>query len=86
MSDPGYIDKMYNDQMKCYNTLGENMTYCGNDIFDMDDKQIKKEIHTINDYTNYFNIQNRGWNEIFEDVLYNRRRKRKLNKIINNIK
>ena len=84
MGYPSYIEQMYKDQMEAYKTYGEDLTYCGNKISTMGDDEIKKVIYDMYDHSVYFNIQTKGWLEIFKDIL-NKRKFNKLKKIISNI-
>ena len=71
----------YKDLINMYKDYGERLTFNDVRINDMSDEQIKYEISII--LTKRFNIP--AWSFIFNDVLHKRRTK-KLNKIINNIK
>ena len=86
MSYPGYLDDMYNDLMKNYHRYGEELEYGNSKIYHMSNATIKQKLHFhIYPTTPFFNPQDKGWADVFNDVLYNRRFK-KLNKIIKNIK
>lgn len=84
MSEPGYADKMYKAMIENYNRNGEKFLYNGCKIIDMDNKQIKNEIYSINNNDAWFDPRTRGWVDIFDDVLKTRRRN-KLKKIKSNI-
>ena len=89
MSNISYMDSMYDDQIKSYNTLGEDLLYYANNaneyikISNISNDQIRKEIYILN--STGFWPMNKGWVDIFKDVLHNRRMN-KLKKIKSNIK
>lgn len=87
MNDINWIDSVHNNLLSKYNDLGEDIVYEGTKLCKMSDRKIESEIHYIlNSINKYFNITNSAWIIILNDILTNRRRKRKLNKLINNIK